>query len=787
MTTKLSVIGYPRIGAHRELKKEIEAYFTAKIPRGKLLETAAGLRHSHWSYQQKQGIDFIPSNDFSFYDSMLDTAILMNVIPERYRRLGLDQLDTYFAMAKGYQKQSQDVKALPMKKWFNTNYHYIVPSLEEGIEIKLNGNKIFTEYKEALALGIETKPVLIGPFTFLKLSLINSNVNRKYYFPACAGTCLRAGTHRQAADRAEMITRAYQEIFNQFNALKAQWIQIDEPALVTDLKSEELILFKKIYQELLSKKHDLRILLQTYFGDVDDAYQTVIDLNFDGIGLDFVEGRRNLNKITTVGFPSDKILFAGLVNGKNVWINDYRQTLETLDFLAGKINRERIVLSTSCSLLHIPYSLKYENRLTPESRQYLTFAEEKLAELREIAVLWDATDYRMNSRFVANASLIAAKKDDKVNQIPEIRKHISDLTESDFTRKPSFSKRSTAQRTRLNLPLLPTTTIGSFPQTPEIRKLRRSYRDGKITAGQYNAVIREKISAVIRLQEEIGLDVLVHGEYERNDMVEYFGENLSGFLFTENGWVQSYGTRCVKPPIIFGDVCRTKSITVENITYAQSLTKKPVKGMLTGPVTILNWSFPREDLPPREIAYQIGLAIRQEVLDLEAAGIQIIQIDEAAFREKLPLRKTDWNSYFDWAIRAFRLTNAAVRPETQIHTHMCYSEFETIINEIADLDADVFTFEAARSDLSILDALKSCAFPMQTGPGVYDIHSPRVPGKEEIRQILRKMLLKIDQRQLWVNPDCGLKTRNMEEVIDSLKNMVAAAREVREELQPEEK
>ncbi len=761
--SKISVIGYPRIGAQRELKKWTESYFSGKLSGEALQKNAAELRARHWSCQREHRIDFIPANDFSFYDTMLDTAFLLNAVPERYRQLDLDPLDTYFAMAKGYQERNRDVKALPLRKWFNTNYHYLVPALEAGMEFKLNGDKPFLEYQEALALGIATKPVLIGPFTFLKLAKVES------------GQPLQD-------DYAAAIGGVYREIFARFNALDVPWVQLDEPALVTDLTPEEIQRFETIYRDLLPHKQKLRILLQTYFGDVRDVYRPLMALDFDGIGLDLVEGGRNLDLIAANGFPADKLLFAGVIHGKNIWVNDYRATLTTLERLAGQVERERIVLGTSCSLLHLPYSLEHEKHLLPEHRKQLAFAEEKLEELQEIAALWDEADYHKDPRLIANAAILAAKKDDPASEVPAVREQVASLTEADFVRKPAFNERRTIQRARLKLPLLPTTTIGSFPQTPAVRKLRRSYRDGAIDAAQYDAAIREMIAGAVRLQEEIGLDVLVHGEYERNDMVEYFGENLSGFLFTDNGWVQSYGTRCVKPPIIFGDVRRTKPITVATIHYAQSLTAKPVKGMLTGPVTILNWSFPREDRALREIAYQIALAIREEVLDLEAAGIRIIQIDEAAFREKLPLRKADWDSYFDWAIRAFRLTHTAVRPETQIHTHMCYSEFAAIIEAIMALDADVFTFEAARSDLSILDALNACGFPMETGPGVYDIHSPRVPGQEEIKAILRRMLTKIPREKLWVNPDCGLKTRGTEETLASLINLTAAARELRQEL-----
>lgn len=756
--SKLSVIGYPRIGAQRELKKWTESYFADKLSVEELQENAASLRKRHWSIQREAGIDLIPSNDFSFYDSMLDMAVLLNVIPECYQNLNLNPLDTYFAMAKGYQDQTHDVKALPMKKWFNTNYHYIVPSLEEGLKVKLNGDKPFREYQEALAIGLRTKPVLIGPFTFLMLAKVQSG--------------------KSSFDFSETIANVYQQILERFHALQADWIQFDEPSLVTDLSPDEIRQFTAIYQQLLSRKKNLRVLLQSYFGDIRDIYSQVISLDFDGIGLDLVEGEQNIQWITQKGFPKDKLLFAGVVNGKNIWVNDYQKTLQKLDRIIGKIDRERVILSSSCSLLHVPYNLSFENRLEPTFRKHLAFAAEKLAELKEIALLWNQTDYETNGIFQKNSLLITEKSASSPYQATQIREKVQCLTKDDFTRNPPFKTRNVLQKSKLQLPLLPTTTIGSFPQTAEVRKLRKAYRNGDITEIQYNDAIKQKIADVIRLQDEIGLDVLVHGEYERNDMVEYFGENLDGFLFTDNGWVQSYGTRCVKPPIIFGDVSRIRPFTVDNITFAQSLTPKPVKGMLTGPVTILNWSFVREDLPLPDIAYQIALAIKEEVIDLEGNGIRIIQIDEAALREKLPLRKKDWENYLNWAIRAFCLTHATVKPETQIHTHMCYSEFSDIIKDVAAMDADVFTFEAAKSDLSILEALHANAFEPETGPGVYDIHSPRVPGKEEIKAILHQILKKIDLHKLWVNPDCGLKTRGMEETVASLRNMVAAAQEL---------
>jgi 5-methyltetrahydropteroyltriglutamate--homocysteine methyltransferase len=755
-----SVVGFPRLGPGRELKKWVEGYFNGKLTQAELVANAAGLKQRQWRLQADKGIDLIPSNDFTFYDTFLDTASLLNVIPKRYHELGLDEVDTCFAMARGYQDQYHDVRALPMKKWFTTNYHYIVPTIEPDTQFQLNSRKIFTEYREALQDGVRTKPVIIGPFTFLKLA----TVERKTY-----------------PEWISAIVPVYREILAQLNDLDVEWLQIDEPVLVTDLAPEEVRCFETIYRQLLPEKKRVRVLLQTYFGDLRDVYETVTALDFDGIGLDFVEGPRNLELLDAKGFPAGKLLFAGVVNAKNIWINHYHRTLELLDRIARNARPDRIVLSTSCSLLHVPYTVANETRLESRHRQHLAFATEKLDELTILARLWADGDYAGSAPVRENEAIIASKKAESSFTSTEVRDRVNRLTESDFLRQPAFDQRAAIQSETLNLPLLPTTTIGSFPQTPEIRRLRQKHLNAEIDAEQYQTALRAKIAELVRLQEDLGLDVLVHGEVERNDMVEYFGQHLSGFLFTQNGWVQSYGTRAVKPPVIFGDIQRTEPITVPYITYAQSLTKKPVKGMLTGPVTILNWSFPREDLSAREIAFQLGLAIKAEVLDLEANGIRIIQIDEAALREKLPPRKADWHSaYLDWAVKAFRLVHAAVRPETQIHTHMCYSEFTDIIAEIEALDADVITFEAAKSNLEILDALQAKRFRTAVGPGVYDIHSPRIPGQAELEEILHKFLAKIPREKIWVNPDCGLKTRGMAETIPSLRNMVAAAVAVRE-------
>lgn len=752
-----SVIGFPRIGTLRELKFASEKYFRKEIEAEELQQIAETLRKTHWRIQKEAGIDYISSNDFSFYDMTLDTAVLLNIIPKRHKELELSGLDTYFAMARGYQGASGDVKALAMKKWFNTNYHYIVPEVEDDTVIQLSGNKLVDEYAEAKALGIETKPVVIGAYTMLRL-------------------CRFTGK-KPALDYVEDIISAYQNLVKKCEENQIAWVQFDEPALVWDMEESDIALFHKIYDGILSCKKHSHILLQTYFGDVRDIYQDLIQMPFDGIGLDFIEGKETLNLVNTYGFPQDKQLFAGLVNGKNIWKNCFDKTLKVLQTLNDK--KIKAVLSTSCSLLHVPYTLKHEHKISQEYLAYFAFAEEKLGELKELSILADAADYMKEAAYKENQKLFAEERDCKN---ADVKKRLSEVTENDYVRLPERSTRQKLQKKVLGLPEFPTTTIGSFPQTKDVKANRQAYRKGEISEQEYIDFNRKKIAECVALQEEIGLDVLVHGEYERNDMVEYFGEALGGFLFTEKAWVQSYGTRCVKPPVIWRDVYRKNPITVAWSVYAQSLTKKPMKGMLTGPVTILNWSFPREDISIRESIAQIALAIRDEVLDLEANGIQVIQIDEAALREKLPLRKSDWyTEYLDFAISAFRLTHSGVKPETQIHTHMCYSEFTDIIAAIDDMDADVITFEASRSDLQILDSLRENHFETEVGPGVYDIHSPRVPSVEEIVNALHIMLTKIEKDKLWVNPDCGLKTRGTKETEASLRNMVEAAKEIRKQ------
>jgi len=753
-----SVIGYPRVGALRELKFALESYLKGDFSAEKLQETAAGLRQAHWLKQTESGVDFIPSNDFSFYDSMLDTAFMLNAIPARYKALKLDPPAAYFAAARGYQGANGDVRALAMKKWFNTNYHYIVPEIEDNTKIKLAGTKCFDEFLEAKSAGIKTKPVIMGAFTFIRLA--------------------RFTGEKVSADFADSIVQAYSEMLAKFNEFGAAWIQFDEPVLVTDLTADEINLFTRLYRKILKSKGHVKVLLQTYFGDVRNCYHDLIALAFDGIGLDFIEGQKNCELLENNGFPGDKTLFAGIVNGKNIWKNNYANTLSLLN----KIRKytDKIVISTSCSLLHVPYTLNNETKLSDSYKKYFAFAEEKLAELADLQILLKDAHCFNNARYTDNAMLFSEARSG-LNDV--VRKKIAALSEKDFIRLPVYAEREKIQQKAFNLPLLPTTTIGSFPQTAAVRANRAAFKKGHITEEQYKIFNKQKIAECIALQEKIGLDVLVHGEFERNDMVEYFGESLDGFLFTEKAWVQSYGTRCVKPPIIWGDISRAKPMTVEYSVYAQSLTDKPVKGMLTGPVTILNWSFPREDISLKESAMQIALAIREEVLGLEARGIKIIQVDEAALKEKLPLRKADWHSaYLDWAILAFRLVHSGVKPETQIHTHMCYSEFENIIKDIDHMDADVITFEASRSNLAIIDALNSCNFRTAVGPGVYDIHSPRVPFVGEIKDALTSMLAKLPKEKLWVNPDCGLKTRSETEVVPSLENLVAAAKETREHL-----
>lgn len=745
-----TIVGFPRIGENRELKFITEKYFKHEATEEELKERAKDLRQHDRKLLLDSGLTNFTSNHFSFYDQMLDAAFLFNVIPENIAELDLSDLDKYFALARGYQGEKGDVKAWPMKKWFNTNYHYIVPQFTADTDVKLAGTKIFDEFVEAKEDGTITRPVLVGPFTLLQLSEFHGCVKE---------------------DFVGAFIESYARIFKQLEDLGANWIQLDEPSLVKDLDERELALFKALYEPLLLQKGRLKVLAQTYFGDVRDAYDVLLKLPFDGIGLDFVEGRKTLELVER-GFDDGKVLFAGVVNGKNIWRNNYQKTLDLLK----KLNVKNLVLTTSCSLLHVPYTVASEE-LEEDVTKHFAFAEEKVRELVEL----DALLKNQSPEFLRKNAELFEKP--RVLENAELHQKIADLKPEAFVRQPEFAVREKIQKQEFNLPLLPTTTIGSFPQTREVKQKRAAFRKHEISQEEYDEFIAERIDSWIRFQEEIGLDVLVHGEFERNDMVEYFGQHLEGYVFTKKAWVQSYGTRCVKPPIIWGDVSRKDPITVRWSVYAQKQTKKIVKGMLTGPVTILNWSFPREDISIKESTLQLALAIREEVLDLEKNGIRIIQIDEAALREKLPLRRSDWQSeYLDWAIPAFRLVHSGVKPETQIHTHMCYSEFNDIIPAIDDMDADVISFEASRSNLEILDELKEKNFKTEVGPGVYDIHSPRIPTVEEIEQALHRILAKVKKEKVWVNPDCGLKTRGEKETKASLKNLTQAAQNIREEL-----
>jgi len=746
---KTTIVGFPRIGEFRELKFATEAFFRGDSTTKDLLQKGKELRKKHWQLLKDSGIDEIPSNDFSFYDTTLDTACLFNIVPAAVRSLALTPLEEYFALARGYQGEKGDVKARPMKKWFNTNYHYLTPKIEASTDVRVVGTKIFDEYQEAKSLGIETRPVILGPFTFLQLAEIDDDVNQEKLII--------------------QLTVAYQEVFSKLDNLGAKWIQLDEPGLVRDLSAEQVDVFETLYQNLLADK-PLNVLIQTYFGDVRDVYHSLINLPVDAIGLDFVEGKQT-KALLTSGFPEDKILYAGVVNGKNIWRNQFEQTLQQVKDFQNK----KLVLSTSCSLLHVPYTTDNES-FAPEIVNYFSFAKEKLEELKVLASLVEHKEMHLLQQ---NKALFAAKR---FEENSELKEKLEQLTAKDFERFPDFEQRRLIQKNVFQLPDLPTTTIGSFPQTKEVKQNRSKWKKGEIDQQHYEQFIEKQIKEWLEWQESIDLDVLVHGEFERNDMVEYFGQQLDGYLFSKNGWVQSYGTRGVKPPLIWSDITRKAPITVKWSAFAQSQTQKVVKGMLTGPVTILNWSFPREDVSTKESTLQLALAIQEEVLDLEKNGIRMIQIDEAALREKLPLRQSDWYSeYLDWAIPAFRLVHSKVKPETQIHTHMCYSEFTDILAVIDQMDADVISFEASRSNLAILDELVRRHFKTAVGPGVYDIHSPRIPSVEELTTTIHEIIQKVPREKIWINPDCGLKTRGIEETKASLANMTKAVAAIREE------
>jgi 5-methyltetrahydropteroyltriglutamate--homocysteine methyltransferase len=782
-----NVSGFPRIGRNRELKFATEGYWRGETSADELAATAKAIRVENWKLMQEAGIDLIPSNDFSYYDQVLDTIALVGAVPERYGWDGGEvDLDTYFAMARGRQSGDVDVTAMEMTKWFNTNYHYIVPELGPGTKFSLSSSKPFDEHAEAMEeAGIDTVPVLIGPVSFLLLSKPADGVSDDF----------------DPLDLIEDLVEVYGEVIERLAEQGATWVQLDEPCFVQDRTEHELDALRLAYEELAKVHERPRILVKTYFDHVGDAYGVLRELPIEGIGLDFTGivhgnelsetvhehgGRHNAQFIAEDALE-EKWLFAGIVDGRNVWINHLEHALDALEGLRSRT--KQLVVSTSCSLLHVPIDLDAEPTggdadLDEEMRSWMAFAVQKVGEVATLARgLADGRE-AIADELDANDRAHDSRRDSTRTRSPEVRARVEALTGADARRDTPFAERKQLQQQRLALPTFPATTIGSFPQTDEIRATRRQLREGEIQLAEYEERMRAEIDRVVGFQEEIGLDVLVHGEPERNDMVQYFGEQMLGFVFTQNAWVQSYGSRYVRPPIIFGDVSRPGPMTVEWITYAQSKTEKPVKGMLTGPVTMLEWSFVRDDQPRRDTCEQLALAIRDEVADLEQAGIPIIHVDEPAIREGLPLRRDRWDEYLKWAVYSFRVATAGVRDETQVHTHMCYSDFGDILEHIQEMDADVTLIEAARSRMELLHHWDRSGFTHDIGPGVYDIHSPRIPTVEEMAELLHEAARVLRPEQLWVTPDCGLKTRAWPETEESLRNMVQAARQLREELVP---
>ncbi|KAE9586546.1 hypothetical protein Lal_00044629 [Lupinus albus] len=757
------IVGYPRMGPKRELKFALESFWDGKSSADDLKKVSAELRASIWKQQADAGIKYIPSNTFSYYDQVLDATATLGAVPPRYGWNGGEiGFDTYFSMARG----NASVPAMEMTKWFDTNYHFIVPELGPDVNFTYSSHKAVAEYKEAKELGIDTIPVLIGPVSYLLLSKPVKGVEKSF----------------SLLSLLPKVLAIYKEVVADLKIAGASWIQFDEPTLVLDLESHKLQAFTDAYSELASTLSGFNVLIETYFADIPaEAYKTLTSLSgVTAYGFDLVRGTKTLDLIKG-GFPSGKYLFAGVVDGRNIWANDLAASIGTLQALEGIVGKDKLVVSTSCSLFHTAVDLVNETKLDNEIKSWLAFAAQKVVEVNALAKALSGN--KDEAFFSANAAALASRKSSPRVTNEAVQKAATALKGSDHRRATNVSARLNAQQNKLNLPILPTTTIGSFPQTVELRRVRREYKANKISEEEYVKAITEEIRKVVELQEELDIDVLVHGEPERNDMVEYFGEQLSGFAFTVNGWVQSYGSRCVKPPIIYGDVSRPKAMTVFWSSKAQSLTKRPMKGMLTGPVTILNWSFVRNDQPRSETCYQIALAIKDEVEDLEKAGITVIQIDEAALREGLPLRKSEHADYLDWSVHSFRITNVGVQDTTQIHTHMCYSNFNDIIHSIIDMDADVITIENSRSDEKLLSVFREgVKYGAGIGPGVYDIHSPRIPSTEEIADRINKMLAVLEKNILWVNPDCGLKTRKYTEVKPALTNVVAAAKLIRKEL-----
>ncbi|WP_440533304.1 5-methyltetrahydropteroyltriglutamate--homocysteine S-methyltransferase [Variovorax sp. YR566] len=754
-------LGFPRIGARRELKFALESYWKGESSRDALKALGAELRRRHW--QDQAGIDLVPVGDFAFYDQVLDMSFTLGNLPERVRGFHGDTLDNYFRVARGRSAQSAEdhagccggVAAGEMTKWFDTNYHYIVPEFTSATEFKLDASRILEQLAEAKAQGVKAKPVLVGPVTYLSI-----------------------GKAKDDSDKLALLPRllpVYAELLDALAAQGVEWVQIDEPLLVTELDADWQHAFNTAYHHLKAVK--VKILLATYFGQLLENKYLAANLPVAGLHVDAMNGRDDVVPLLSM-LPAHKVLSLGVINGRNIWKSDLAAILDWLEPLAQRLG-ERLWIAPSCSLLHVPVDLASEQKLDAEVRWWLAYALQKLEELRVLATALRHGRDAVKDELAANQAAISARRNSPRVNNPGVKAAIARLNAALGQRKSVYAQRAPKQAALLKLPAYPTTTIGSFPQTAEIRHARSEFKAGRLDAAGYKAAMRAEIGRSVKEQEVLGLDVLVHGEAERNDMVEYFGEQLDGYAFSQFGWVQSYGSRCVKPPILFGDISRPKAMTVEWIKYAQSLTQKPMKGMLTGPVTILNWSFVRDDQPRSVSCHQLALAIREEVLDLEKAGVRVIQIDEAALREGLPLRKSQWQEYLDWAVESFRITANGVRDETQIHTHMCYSEFNDIIASIADMDADVITIETSRSDMELLDAFDNFKYPNEIGPGVYDIHSPNIPSQEHIVQLMKKAAERVPAERLWVNPDCGLKTRQWAEVVPALTNMVAAAKTLR--------
>lgn len=756
-------LGFPRIGPKRELKKAVEGYWKGSVSEDELMRTARAIRRENWELQKKAGIQHIPSNDFAFYDQVLDTICMTGAVPQRYHWDGEQiNLTTYFAMARGAQKDGLDVPAMEMTKWFDTNYHYIVPEFEKDQTFRLSSHKAVEEFKEAKEAGFHTRPVLLGPISFLLLGKMKDD------------------HHASPLALLPKLLPVYEAMLKALATAGADWVQIDEPCLVTDLPQAAKEAYQSSYQTLANAAPGLHLMVATYFGELRDNLEIAVALPVAGLHVDLVRGPEQLDAIIAK-WPGKKALSLGLVDGRNIWRTNLDAALNVVEKAQTKLGSEWLQVAPSCSLLHSPVDLALEDTLDEELKSWLAFAAQKVREIGLLAKAAREGRSAVESEFDASKTAAKSRASSPRIHNDAVKQRSTAVTPKMLDRKHPFAERIKVQNGALALPLLPTTTIGSFPQTQEVRKARADFKSGAITAAAYDAFLKEETERCIREQEELGIDVLVHGEFERNDMVEYFGEQLEGFTFTRFGWVQSYGSRCVKPPVIFGDVSRPQPMTVEWTSYAQGLTKKPVKGMLTGPVTILQWSFVRDDQPRSETCKQIALAIRDEVSDLEKAGIQVIQIDEPAIREGLPLRKSDWKAYLQWAVDAFRLSSTGVEDATQIHTHMCYSEFNDIIDSIAAMDADVISIETSRSQMELLDAFADFKYPNQIGPGVYDIHSPRVPGEGEMEELLKKAMAVLSPQQLWVNPDCGLKTRGWPEVKAALSEMVAAAEALRGE------